>query len=566
VEDWEASAVEKISGAFSLKHSGQVTTGNSSIFHAIDFDLVSSDIEWKFTLKNGKWDPSSSNKFWFYLCIDTTQNELINGWAIGVNISGSTDLLQLWRIKYGKADSLIVQSDLNWNSATVATIDVKRTISGNWSLNYQKPMETISSTFSGNDPKIVEFRNIGLYYKYTSTRSGQLWIDDISVANSLPELFIQKLIQTNTHSVRLIFNMPVDPATLNIENFRLADENQNTIPITSIQPVSENDKAVDLGFGKIQGTELYLSVSGVVAVSGNQMKPETKSFFWSFPPEPGSILINEVLFNPFPGGVDFVELVNVSEQTVPVHRLKLASRNDTLAIKQIYAVSTLKRYLNPGQFLVCTKDSSILAAQYFTCNPENFCVMKTLPSFPDDSGMAVLLNDSIEVLDEFSYSSKMHSQFLADEIGVSLERISLNKATQDRTNWASAAASVGFATPGLPNSQALSETEIQDEILPEPKAFSPNGDGYNDELSIKYKFSKSGYIGNVRIFDMSGRMIRFLVKNQSIAQEGSWFWDGKTDSGQKLSIGVYIILVEVFDQEGHVKKFRKTCTITDRLN
>jgi len=179
--------------------------------------------------------------------------------------------------------------------------------------------------------------------------------------------------------------------------------------------------------------------------------------------------------------------------------------------------------------------------------------------------MVILLNDSLEILDEFSYSSKMHSPFLADEEGVSLERISPEKPTSDRNNWASAAASVGFATPGQPNSQMVSETEIQDEITPDPKAFSPNGDGYNDELNIQFKFSKPGYIANVRIFDVAGRQVKFLIKNQSLAQDGSWLWDGKNESGQKLGIGVYIILVEVFDQEGQVKKIKKTCTITDRL-
>ena len=192
--------------------------------------------------------------------------------------------------------------------------------------------------------------------------------------------------------------------------------------------------------------------------------------------------------------------------------------------------------------------------------------MKSFPTYSDDAGTVVLLNDSLEVLDEFSYSAKMHSPFLADEEGVSLERISLDKPTSNRTNWASAAASVGFATPGLPNSQAGSETVFQDEITPEPKAFSPNDDGYNDELNIQFKFSKPGYIANVRIFDAVGRQVKFLVKNQSLAQEGSWTWDGKSESGQKLNIGVYIILVEVFDQEGHTKAFKKTCTLTDRLN
>lgn len=563
--DWEVSSSEKISGAYSLKHSAKATSGNSAIFHTTGSDMNSSDVEWTFKLKNGNWDPSSSNRFWFYLSADTIQPDLINGWAVGINISGSSDLLELWRIQNGKADSLIVQSDLDWNASTLATITVKRTVRGNWTLQYQKSGEAKSKIFSGNDKRISVFKNIGLHFNYTPTRAGQLWIDDISVVQLASELFIQKLTLINSNTVRLIFNKPIHPSSIPYGNFKLTDENDQNIPISQAIPTKGSDNSIDVSFGKTTGMELSLSVSGISDLTGKMMNPDIRSFSYSFSPEPASILINEVLFNPLSGGTDFVELVNVSEQTIPVHRLKLATRDDALSLKQIYLVSTEKRYLKPGQYLVCTKDPAIVASQYITSNPESFCAMKSFPTYSDDAGTVVLLNDSLKVLDEFSYSAKMHSPFLADEEGVSLERISLEKPATDLKNWASAAASVGFATPGLPNSQTNSETEIQDEITCEPKAFSPNGDGYNDELMIKYNFSQPGYIANVRIFDLAGRQVKFLVKNQSLAQEESWLWDGKSESGQKLGIGVYIVLVEVFDQEGYTKKFKQACTITDRL-
>lgn len=564
-DDWEVSASEKIAGNFSLKHLSKPTSGNSSLFHNVSADLNLVDLEWAFTFKNGKWDPSSSNRFLFYLTADTILTDLINGYAVGVNISGTSDLLNLWRIKKGKADSLIVQTDMDWNASDLATINVKRTARGKWTLNYLKSGETNPKSFSGIDRSQFSFKNIGIMFKYTATRSGQLWVDDVSVSQLPAELFIQKLALLNSHAVLLTFNKPINPASIHSGNFILTDENNQNISVTQAQMKAGSDNSIELSFGKADGIELRLSVSGISDLSGKIMSTETQTFSYSFSPEVGTILINEILFNPLSGGVDFVELVNVSEVPVPVHRLKLASRNDTLALKQIYPVSTEERYLYPGQFLVCTKDSAIVAAQYFTSDPETFCLMKTLPSFSDDSGTVVLLNDSLEVIDEFSYSAKMHSPFLADENGVSLERISLEKPTSDRNNWASAVASVGFATPGLPNSQTGSETVIQDEIIPEPKAFSPNGDGYNDELTIKFRLSKPGYIANVRIFDAIGRQVKFLVKNQSLAQEGSWLWNGESESSQKLSIGVYIILVEVFDQDGRTKAFKKTCTITDRL-
>jgi len=564
-ENWEISPTEPISGNYSLKHVSLGVSGTSSVYRSIHADWNTSDLEWSFKLKDGKWDPSSSNKFWLYLSADTIKPELISGFAVGVNISGSTDLLSIWRIRNGKPDSLIVQSDFDWNASTLANISVKRTTEGIWTLNYLKSGEPMPKSFSGADPTVFAFKNIGIYFKYTSTRAGQLWIDDIAVNQLAPDLSIQKLTLINSHLITIIFNAPINPASIHSGNFKLTDENSQNIPIDQVIPTKNSNQSLDISFATADGTEFSLSVSGVSDISGKTMKPETRTFSYSFSPEVGSILINEILFNPFSGGADFVELVNVSGNSIPIFRLMLANRNDTLALKQIYSLSTEKKYLKPGEYLLCTKDSAIIISQYFTNNPDAFCAMKTFPSYSDDAGTVVLLNDSLVVLDEFTYSAKMQSPFLADENGVSLERISLEKPTGNRDNWASAAESVGFATPGLPNSQNGIETEIQDEITPEPKAFSPNGDDYNDELTIHFKLSKPGYIANVRIFDAGGRQVKYLVKNQSLAQEGSWPWNGESESGQRLNIGVYIILVEVFDEDGHVKRFKKTCSITDRL-
>ena len=564
--DWEVSDVNPITGKFSLKQLANTTNNSSSIFHKVKSDFNNTDLEWTFQIRNGNWDPSSSNKFWVYLSSDTIQTDVVNGYALGVNISGTTDLLQLWRIKNGKADSLIVQTDLDWNASTTVKIDAKRTSRGFWTLTYQRAGELKSDEFSGKDPTCFTFHNIGVQFNFTTTRAGQLWVDDISVIESPSELFIRKSLLVNSHQIALTFNKPVNPNSIHSGNFELVDENNQDIVITNANLSGETNSKVIITFAEVRGIELNLMVSGIEDLSGKIMNPQNLSLSYSFTPEIGSILINEILFNPFPGGVDFVELVNVSDQTIPINRLKLATRNDTLGLKQIYPISSQKRYLKTGEFLVCTKDSAILSGQYFNHNPASFCVMKTLPSFSDDAGTVVLLNDSLEVLDEFSYSAKMHSPFLADENGVSLERISLNKPTSDRNNWASAAASIGFATPGLPNSQTISEPGIQDKITPDPKVFSPNGDGYNDELTIKYRFNKSGNIANVRIFDAGGQLVNFLVKNESLAQEGRWLWDGKNDSGQKQNIGVYIILVEIFDQNGNTKSFKKACSLTDRLD
>jgi hypothetical protein len=563
--DWEISTIEPISGAFSLKHSTKATAGNSSVFHQAKADLKTLDLEWKFSLRNGNWDPSSSNRFWFYLCADTIKTDLINGFSVGVNISGSSDLLELWRIRNGKADSLIVDSDLDWNASTLANIDVRRTAKGVWSLQYQKAGEAKSKQFSGTDATTFSFTNIGLLFNFTATRAGQLWFDNLLVTQHPAQLFVEKLTLIDSHTIRLTFNNPVAAASVRTANFSLTDEVKQPVEITKASIASGDNRSVDVTFGKTTGSELSLKVSEITDISGKAMQPDVLSFSYALLPEKGSVLINEVLFNPFPGGTDFVELVNVSDVPVALNQLKLATRNELGELKQVYPVSSGKRVLQPGEYLVCTKDPAAVMAQYATNNPASFVAMSPFPSFSDDAGTVVLLNTSQEVIDEFSYSAKMHSSFLADEEGVSLERISLEKPAADATNWQSAAESAGFATPGLLNSQTRNEAEVKNEITCDPQAFSPNGDGYNDELIVHFQFDKPGYIANVRIFDAVGRLITHLIKNQSLAQEGSWEWDGKNQTGQKQSIGVYIVLVELFDSEGHQKMFKKTCTLTDRL-
>lgn len=564
--DWEVTPVDKINGNYSLKNKASEISGVSSIFHSINGDLSASGYTWNFILKNSNWDPSSSNKFWFYLSADTLRPEIINGWAVGVNITGTSDMLQLWRIIKGKADSLIIQTSLDWNADMQVAIGLERTIKGEWTLTYQKTSDTESFSFHGIDRTTFEYNNIGVYFKYTATRAGQFWIDNVSVGELAPKLTIQDLTLIDSNHLSIKFNLPVDPLSLQIGNFELLDENGNSPQITGVSMSDYSDKTVILEFSKVLGVELKLDVSGVTGVSGIELEPETRSFSYTFPPQTGALLINEVLFNPFPGGVDFVELVNVADYPVSVDRLRLATRNDTLGLKQVSFISTAKRYLFPGEFLVCTKDSGITARQYFSSDPETFCQMKSFPTFPDDGGKVVLVNDSLEVLDEFSYSAKMHSPFLTDEEGVSLERISIDKPASDPKNWTSAAASAGFATPGLPNSMTGKENAVESQITVSPEAFSPNGDGFKDQLTIQYQLAKPGYVANVRIFDAVGRLIRYLVKNQLLAQEGNWIWDGTGDSGQKQNIGVYIILAEVFDQNGQTKAFRETCTVTDRLS
>ena len=221
----------------------------------------------------------------------------------------------------------------------------------------------------------------------------------------------------------------------------------------------------------------------------------------------GDVLINEVLFNPYPGGVDFVELFNHSEKTIRLDHLFLGSRNDDGSFKKIVPVARQELHIQPQSYLALSEDHEKVLVFYESPCPECFLDLDEMPAFNNDQGAVVLLNDSLETLDEMSYSANMHHTLLVDEEGVSLERISWDAPGVEPTNWTSASASVRFATPGYENSMKKGNHLTQDQVSLEPKSFSPNDDGFNDYLSISYQFENPNYVANLKILDSHGQPV-----------------------------------------------------------
>lgn len=279
----------------------------------------------------------------------------------------------------------------------------------------------------------------------------------------------------------------------------------------------------------------------------------------------GDILINEVLFNPFPGGVDFVELYNPSEKDIRLDHLFLANRDADAELKGMVQLTT-EEILFPSQtYLLLSEDAEKVLVFYETTCRSCFLDLAKMPAFNNDVGDVVLLNDSLEVIDGMHYLSKMHHPLLVDEEGVSLERISLDEPGSDPVNWASATASVRFATPGYENSMVGKTTADQDLIQLEPSSFSPNDDGYNDYLTISYQFGNPHYVANLKIFDSHGRPVCDLVQNEPAGTTGEWVWTGKQNDGKRSRLGMYIIWLELHDGNGATKQFKEVCSITDRL-
>ena len=337
-------------------------------------------------------------------------------------------------------------------------------------------------------------------------------------------------------------------------------------PETVIRETS-NPSIVHIQFAGnfVDGEEVTLSLSNISDINENLIVPVELKFTYYLPKE-NDIIINEVLFNPFTGGADFVEVYNNSENIIDLSNFQLANRDENGAINTTVILSENNFNIAPGEFFVFTTSKESVIQSYMSDNEEGIIEIDALPSYSDDKGTVVLLYNNTTVIDEFSYTEDMHLRLLDSEDGVSLERVNYNVASNDESNWHSAAETVGFATPAYKNSQYNENIAISDdEITISPEIFSPDNDGFEDYCYINYKFETNGNIANVYIFDANGRIIKRLCNNKLLSIEGTLVWDGLKDDNTKARTGIYLVYFETFDIDGNIKSVKKTTVLATKF-
>ncbi|MEQ1585721.1 MAG: lamin tail domain-containing protein [Cyclobacteriaceae bacterium] len=308
--------------------------------------------------------------------------------------------------------------------------------------------------------------------------------------------------------------------------------------------------------------QLYtVTVSNLRDCNSNLIQEEFNELSFALPEAAavGDLLINEILFNPRSGGVDFVEIINSSDKYINLKNWLLANQEGS-ALTNARIITSSDLIIPPGDYFVFTPDENLLINQYPNSAEEKF-FQTILPSMNDDEGSIALVTENNLLIDAFDYIDNFHSSLLKDTEGVSLERISTTEPTQSSSNWKSANASVGFATPGYINSNSRPENSIdENSVRIEPEIFSPNVPG-QDFARINYRFDQSGYSANIKIADPHGRLIKEIANNQTLGYEGFFRWDGDRDDGSKARIGYYFVWFEVFVLDGTVKTYRKRVVI-----
>ncbi len=363
-------------------------------------------------------------------------------------------------------------------------------------------------------------------------------------------------------SVVVFFTERVERSVLQTENNYIVDP---AITIDQALPLLPSLDQVTIHFSEaIDPNTIYtLTLNDYpLDCAGNLMLADTLIFAVPAFPEEGDILINEILFNPPSGGSDFVELYNNSDKVFDLNKLRLG--NWDAAFRAIEDPEELREesfLFEPGRYLALTTDPAFLEQQYILEQPKNIVEVLNLPSMGDSEGSVAVATSNLLTVDHFEYEDDLHLAVIDNDEGISLERISFSKATRDDDNWQSAASTAGYATPGYENSQYFIP-KISAEINLDPKVFSPNQDGYRDVLAINYEFDQTNNVISISIWNSGGLQVKELVQNENVSQTGFFTWDGTGDNGQLLNTGIYIVIVEYFNQDGQKEIVRQTCVLS----
>ena len=371
---------------------------------------------------------------------------------------------------------------------------------------------------------------------------------------------ILNVFPEDSNSINLDFSETV-PAVVTISNLKLSEGR-------SLTEVATADLLLKSFYLKIneplERGKIYLlkTSDDITDFAGNRMDRSEFFFGLTEMSMEADLMFNELLFNPLSGDVDYIEIYNNSKKIIDASRIYLVGINDDSGdTSSVIQLTEEKRCILPGTYYSVTTDKEKVIDRYFSADPDYIFQIPSLPALNDDKGHLILYNRELDQIDEVFYDEKMHYSLLDMKEGISLEKVKPDYPSIDRSAWHSASESSGWGTPGAPNSAEIPESELEEEVVLSSTKITPDNDGYEDVLSIDFRFAGNGSVISVTIFDETGSLVRMLTDKLLAAPETSIIWDGTSDDGMILNTGIYIIYIEIFNPTGAVQKIKKVCTV-----
>jgi hypothetical protein len=263
----------------------------------------------------------------------------------------------------------------------------------------------------------------------------------------------------------------------------------------------------------------------------------------------GAVVINEIMFAPFTGEGEYIELLNRSDQPTSLTGWQLTAGSTTSSAPKRLVIPRFRAPLSPGECAVVAEDSGLFRFFPPLLGPDSGRVV--IPSIWEtrlnNVGGYIVLSDSRgSFVDSVCYSPTWHNPSVIDRTGRSLERILASGPSNDPANWTTCALPAG-GTPARKNSVSITGQPQGGTLSCFPNPFSPDGDGVEDATVIRYHIPQGVWSVTLRIFDARGRAVRTLATCDPATGDGEYIWDGRDQEHLVARMGIYVILLEARD-------------------
>ncbi len=245
------------------------------------------------------------------------------------------------------------------------------------------------------------------------------------------------------------------------------------------------------------------------------------------------LIVTEVMADPAGGlASEWVEIYN--RYTGPIN-LKNWLIGDELGLSTI---SNSDLMIDPGDYLVLAEDALLFTGYYSYATGDLI----------EPTGWRTLNNDGDLVR-------------LIDTFGIEADRFVYDDGFGDNYTWGRSTDLIDEdvwgrslyvdGTPGEENEIVVQPNDSGLKVTITPDHFAPDGDGIDETTAITIEAPETDEY-RIKIFDREGRLVRTLADNESWLRP-VYYWDGRSESGNRLPLGIYILYVEAVGIES-IKK------------
>lgn len=529
---------------------------------------------WAFTFAHDEVNLSIFSGARVFLLADT---DVLDGPVRGYYLqlgTNNSDEVRLYRMD---GDPQTARTELGRSAPVLGGTDnqlalaVTRDADGTWDVRIDG-----APAFTATDDTYAFSQYFGVWAKHTASAPSNLYFDDFVVSGatgpvSPDPLTVRGAEQVAQRVAEVALSAPVDLRALTPEEIRL-DDGTAAIGVDAM----DDGRLLRLFFAEpLRGATL--SIGRLRDFSGRELTDvQVPLARW---PASGDLQLNEVMYNPrvdrfdpTPDQPSYVELVNTSPHTLSLRHLRWAGLEDARGEADT---------LHVGQpFTPVPPEGYVVIAAEPDASPEDIPSTRLYQAFPDfpwgapnvtrltlrrstlglrNSGDRIqLFGAGPGTIDAVTYAPSWHHPGVQQTTGRALERLHLDRPTEDRQNWTTSVDTAG-GTPGRRNSVFLEDPRplTAEALAVRPSPFFPEGQGSERFAMIQFRLRSPVSSVRVRIYDTAGRLVRTLEEARLVAQTGELVWDGRGDQGERLRMGPYIVHLEAVDEaEGRIETYR----------